>query len=67
MTALPIPSQEAAEDPFRFLVARGWRPSSAGDGTWRDASGRALEAQAAIDSELALPGAATTQQQETPA
>lgn len=58
MTALAIPSQEAADDPFRFLVARGWRPSSAADGTWRRLDGTVMEAQQAIDTELAQATAA---------
>ncbi len=61
MTALQIPSQEAAADPFRFLVARGWRPAAAADGTWRGHDGTVLAAQQAIDHELgkaAAPAAA---------
>ena len=68
MTALPIPSQEAAADPFRFLVARGWRPAAAADGTWHRYDGAVLTAQQAIDHELgkaAAPEAAHPEEAPT--
>lgn len=64
MTAQAIPSQEAADDPFRFLVTRGWRPTPSGDGTWRHNDGRVLAAQGAIDHELSQPAAPAATQEE---